>query len=343
LYRRKFVYEAVNPAFRSVLGIAPKDVREVDLCECLEEEDARSISEVFQACLDEGAEVRVQQRLSFGGTAQNVETMVSPISDSATGGIVRLIGGHRRLSESGGFHETAPETSAEMDVRLLSMQEGIQQRIASDLHDSTCQHLIAASLSVMRIRAILGDRAKAESVCDEIDASIDQALRETRAFTYLLYPQDLTAIGLKATIEQYASGFSARTSLKVTADISSEVDRLPYDKQRSVLRIVQEALTNIFRHAKATKVEIEARSTGGYFHLRIGDDGIGMPVGRTRARAMGSGVGIPAMRARLHQLGGALEIQSGPEVGCRGTILRAVFPSEIVRPTERRTKTRLRH
>lgn len=340
-YRRKFVYEAVNPAFASVLGISSEDICELQLRECLDEEDARSISDVLETCLGEGAEVQVCQRLSFGGPLQTMETIASPVSDPVTGRVVRLIGSHRRLSEAEDCDERASKALGNPDVSLLSIQEGIQQRIASDLHDSTCQHLIAASLSVMRIRAILGNQTKAEGLCDEIDASIDQALREIRAFAYLLYPQDLTAKGVKATIEQYAGGFATRTSLKVTTDVSPEIDRLSYDKQRSLLRIVQEALTNIFRHAQAMEVEIEIRSMDGHIQLRISDDGRGMPAGSTRrgAGAICFGVGIPAMRARLHQLGGRLEIQSAPETGCRGTTLRAIFPDKLVKTSE----ARLRH
>jgi two-component system, NarL family, sensor kinase len=216
---------------------------------------------------------------------------------------------------------------AEMGARLVSIQQEIQQRIASDLHDSTCQHLIAASLTVMRIRSALGDPANAERLCDEIDASIDHALREIRAFTYLLHPQDLTAYGLKATIEQYACGFAARTSLKVTTDITPEVDRLPARTQRSLLRIIQEALTNVFRHAKATAVGVVINATESHFRLRVRDNGRGMAGGDARygTSETSLGVGIPAMRFRLQQLGGTLEFRS--TVARRsGTTLCAVFP-----------------
>ena len=196
--------------------------------------------------------------------------------------------------------------AANLGVRLLSLQEEVQQRIASDLHDSTCQHLIAASLNVMRMRRALNDIGSAERLCDDIDASIDQALREIRAFTYLLHPQNLLADGLKTTIEQFVNGFSARTSLKTSLEIAPEVDKLSYARQRSVLRVIQEALTNVFRHAKATQVKIAMEATNTHFKLRISDNGRGMPIGQARSgpKAISFGVGIPAMRARLQQMGG---------------------------------------
>jgi two-component system sensor histidine kinase UhpB len=221
--------------------------------------------------------------------------------------------------------------AANLGVRLLSLQEEVQQRIASDLHDSTCQHLIAASLNVMRMRRAMNDIGSAERLCDDIDASINQALREIRAFTYLLHPQNLIVDGLKITIEQFVEGFSARTSLKTSLELAPEVDKLPYERQRSVLRVIQEALTNVFRHAKATQVKIAMEATDTHFKLRISDNGRGMPISQARSgpKAISFGVGIPAMRARLQQMGGALEIHSPSATECRGTTLCAVIPHSL--------------
>jgi len=121
--------------------------------------------------------------------------------------------------------------------------------------------LIAASLGVMQVRNALGDSLKAEQYCEQVDISINCALKELRSLTYLLHPQNLLEGGLKTTIERYAEGFAVRTSLAVELSISPAVDSLPHEKQRSLMRIVQEALTNVYRHARATKVDItiEAR------------------------------------------------------------------------------------
>jgi two-component system, NarL family, sensor kinase len=255
--------------------------------------------------------------------------------------VVRLIGCHREL-RSGPF-ENAPQCGDGLDTNLglASIQEGIQQRIASDLHDSTCQHLIAASLGLMRIRSSLGDPAAAGRLCDDIDASIDEALREIRAFAYLLHPRKLAGEGLKATIERYAEGFSARTSLRVTVSIVPDVERLPYGTKRSLLRVVQEALTNVFRHAKASEVTIVIDIAGDHFQLVVHDNGRGLPAdaGRRGARAASIGVGIPAMRARLHEIGGTLDIQSVSTAPHSGTVLRAVLPHRLAASRRNRRRT----
>ncbi len=212
-------------------------------------------------------------------------------------------------------------------ARLIQIQDDIQQRIASDLHDSTCQYLIAASLSIMRVRSALSNPVMAEVLCDDVDTSIDHALKEIRAFAYLLHPRNLTGDGLKASIEQYAGGFAARTALKVRTRISPKVDGLPHRKQYALLRVVQEALTNVFRHARATEVEISSMMASDHFELRISDNGRGIPAGEASGAASVSlGVGIPAMRARLQQMGGKLEIRSAPGQRLPGTTLCAIVP-----------------
>ena len=221
----------------------------------------------------------------------------------------------------------AIRTNDNIAVRLLSLQEDIQQRIASDLHDSTCQHLIAASLNLLRLRRATSDAGTAEQIFDDIDASINQALQEIRAFSYLLYPQDLLDDGLKSTIEQYANGFSARTSLRSIVDITPEVCRFPYETQCSLLRIVQEALTNVFRHAHATQVTIAIDARRNDVRLRVIDDGCGIPTGQAKSgpKAVSFGVGIPGMRSRVRQLGGTFEIHSSTGLR-RGTTVCALFP-----------------
>ena len=337
----QFVYESINPAFECSLGISSGDIREKAVSDCVSDEDAKSICAFCDACLAEGKPVRYQHRLALGGGQQNFETIIAPVRDPESGSIVWLVGSHRAMKEAAtgdAVERTAARrAAANLGVRLLSLQEEVQQRIASDLHDSTCQHLIAASLNVMRMRRAINDIGSADRLCDDIDSSINQALREIRAFTYLLHPQNLLADGLKIAIEQFVSGFSARTSLQTIVEIVPEVDKLSYERQRSVLRVIQEALTNVFRHAKATQVKIAMEATDTHFKLRISDNGRGMPIGQARSgpKAISFGVGIPAMRARLQQMGGALEIHSSSTPERRGTTLCAVIPHSLPRKRAR--------
>ena len=184
----------------------------------------------------------------------------------------------KRRSASSGLTRTR-----ELNSELFALQEQLHRRIASELHDSTCQHLVAASLGLMQIRNALSDPSTIERHCEQLDVSINSALNELRSVAYLLLPQDLFEGGLKAAIEQYAAGFADRTSLVVEVSISPEVDTLPYETQRSLMRIAQEALTNVHRHARATRVDITIQAREGEFNLEIRDDGPG--IGSCRRRA----------------------------------------------------------
>src|ERR1700747_3328464 len=122
--------------------------------------------------------------------------------------------------------------TSRLDSELVALQEKLHRQIASELHDSTCQHLIAASLGVMQIRSALADPGKADKHCEQVDLSINRALKELRSLTYLLHPQNLFEGGLKTTIERYAEGFAARTSLAVELSVSPEVDSLPHETEK---------------------------------------------------------------------------------------------------------------
>jgi two-component system sensor histidine kinase UhpB len=340
----QYLYESMNPAFERLLGISIQG-SERAIRDCMSEEDAKSICASCDACLAEGRPVRYRQRLTFGGRRREFDTTINPVRDSESGNIVKLVGSHRAIEERSTVDAdkmAKRRAAAKFDLRLLSLQEEVQQRIASDLHDSTCQHLIAASLTVMRLRRAMSDNGSAEKLFDDIDASIDQAQREIRAFTYLLHPQNLLTDGLKITVEKFVNGFSARTSLKTSLKIAPEVDKLSYERQRAVLRVTQEALMNVFRHARATQVKVAMEIMDTHFRLRVTDDGRGMPINQARSgpKAISFGVGIPAMRARLRQLGGRLEIHSSSATGGRGTTLCAELPHAL---PLKKTRQRVRH
>ncbi len=330
---RTFLYETINPALSAVFGVSSDGIRGTPVSASLGAEDARSICKVFRACLGEGGQVRVRHHLALGGFLRDFETIATPVFDPDTSSVTKLLGSHRDVSgySSGSPAESAPDIDGQVNARLVHIQEDIQQRIASDLHDSTCQYLVAASLSTMRVRSAIGDPAMAERLFDEIDTSIDRALKEIRGYAYLLHPRNLTVDGLKVSIEQYARGFGARTALKVRTGISPEVDRLPFESQHSLLRVVQEALTNVFRHARATEVEISGEVADNHVELQISDNGRGIAGEAAGGTSVSLGVGIPAMRARLQQMGGRLEIWSASGRQLPGTTLCAIVPHHCKR------------
>jgi PAS domain S-box-containing protein len=209
-------------------------------------------------------------------------------------------------------HLKALEQEAEeLSDRLVNLQEEERQRIAQELHDSTSQHLVAASLNLAALRSKIGTNKNAAKHWGEVETCLMAALKEIRTLSYVMHPLGLGVDGFTATIRKYVDGYSDRTGLTVKLRSSPKVDKLPLRIQRSLFRIVQEALANVHRHARATKVSIELRCTGDRLHLTITDNGRGMGGGQ-EATPTRDGVGIYGIRARARQLGGDLTIRTGP-------------------------------
>jgi len=247
------------------------------------------------------------------GSLVDVSLTVSPVRDAA--------------GKVTGVSKIARDISARKKAeheRLLALQDEERRRIANELHDSTAQHLIAIGLNLMRVRAGVAAGTETLDILDEIDGSLQQASTELRAFTYLLHPPDLQREGLSATLRRYVEGFAARTGLRITMKLCRRVDRLSPPLQVALLRIVQEALANVYRHASARCVSINFRRVGKRLGLVISDDGQGAEEisEHESGKLRRAGVGIPGMIARMQQFGGNLHIHSGPT----GTAVHATVP-----------------
>jgi signal transduction histidine kinase len=132
---------------------------------------------------------------------------------------------------------------------------------------------------------------------------------------------------LSATVRRYIDGFRRRTGLSVTLKLGRAADQLSLPLQQAMLRIVQEALANVHRHASAAGVTVKLSRIGEYFHLMITDDGRGCGPGNWRQErqngSLPAGVGIAGMSARVRHFGGTVDIRSRP----RGTIVHVVIPA----------------
>jgi len=187
---------------------------------------------------------------------------------------------------------------------------------------------VAATLNLMTLRAKCATYPGVHSLLESIEGSLEEATRELRTFTYLLHPLALEKDGLEKTLRTYLDGFARRTGLEAHLSVAGDVERLPFPLQCSLLRIIQEALANVHRHASASQVSIGLRRRSDALRLIVADDGRGMP--RIDGLAEGSvrtGMGIPGMKARLHEIGGRLEIRSGPQ----GTTIVAIVPVAATR------------
>lgn len=205
---------------------------------------------------------------------------------------------------------------------LLAAQEEERVRIAIELHDSTCQHLAALNLSLGRLRPLVsGD--KADAVLDDMEISVGEVMKEIRVLSYLIKPAGLAQNGLAHAVRGFVDGFGARTGLTASFLTRGPVDAAPPPVQHAAYRIVQEALSNVYRHADAQHADVELISHGGVLTVRVSDDGKGVAaLLRGDGAGLDSGVGIAGMRARAAQLKGRIEITCPGT----GTVVVAVLP-----------------
>jgi len=226
----------------------------------------------------------------------------------------------------------AERTTLGHALSLVRAQDEERRRIARDLHDSTGQNLIAATLIAGRIESALPEAAR--PVFHQLEDMLQQSIREVRTVSYLLHPPLLDEAGLGLAVRNFVEGFAERSGIAVELDIPLDVERLPPDAELALFRVVQEALTNVSRHSKSATAEIrlarEQTGRGEEMVLTIEDAGVGMPETRGARRLItpraqpltGRGVGLASMRERLHQVGGRLEIDS--TVG--RTLVKATVP-----------------
>jgi signal transduction histidine kinase len=202
--------------------------------------------------------------------------------------------------------------------RLMHLQDEERRRIARDLHDSTAQALSALEMNTSLLEASAADE-NSRRIAGETRAISRQVCQELRNISYLLHPPLLEEKGLLFAIRWFTDGFTKRNNIPVFLDLPEDFPRLPSDEETALFRIVQEALSNIYRHAGATKAWITLRrGDDGAVSLEVRDHGEGLPEGFSLAQS--SGVGLAGMRERMKQFGGTLEVDSSPygvSVKCR--------------------------
>jgi signal transduction histidine kinase len=206
--------------------------------------------------------------------------------------------------------------------RVISAQEEERRRIARELHDQTTQQLSALAMLLESVssahpgtRELLGRSRRL------VGAMIDDLHR----IIYDLRPSMLDDLGLLPAIRTYAETRLATHGIDVHCEFPSSIPRLPHDATTALYRVVQEALTNVVRHARAETVFIGCTLTDDGIVLEVEDDGVGFdPAAVARPRETGEGLGVLGMRERLALFGGRLEIESEPQ---RGTRLVAYLPT----------------
>jgi signal transduction histidine kinase len=205
--------------------------------------------------------------------------------------------------------------------RVIDAQELERRRLARELHDETGQALTSILLGLKAIRAA-GSDEEAERAEAELRELVVQALQDVRSLAVELRPSALDDFGLVPALERLAQTFAERSGIAAGVEANLGEERLPAETETVLYRLVQEALTNVIKHAAAARVSIVLTRRGGGVSAVIEDDGRGFSVDGVRDDALG----LVGMRERIALLGGTLAVESAAG---EGTALVAYLPIPV--------------
>ena len=242
------------------------------------------------------------------------------VADSE-GTVTGLIGTAQDVTERRQVEERLRESQRRLralTARREAILEEERARISREIHDQLGQILTASKLDVAWMRdSLLGAPPEIRARLDELANRLDATVKTVRRITTELRPVVLDQLGLGPAVEWLARDFTHRTGLACSVGAALDGHVLPPDTATGLFRILQEALTNVARHADAATVRIELWATNDTVCLEITDDGRGVS---DEELARTDGLGIIGMRERAILLGGALELAVSEPTGTRVSV-----------------------
>lgn len=208
---------------------------------------------------------------------------------------------------------------------LLGSIEQERRRIGRELHDETTQTLAAALIGIdLAEKCLAGGETAARRRLQEVKALLQHCFDQIKLLVYDLRPSMLDDLGLVPALRWYVESHIRPSGLEVTTDFEGATCRLSDEVETALFRIAQEALSNVVRHANATRVTLRVETKPGFATMSISDNGAGfLPDLIKDAARRRPGLGLPSIRERVDVLGGRVTIDSIPG---RGTRIHAVLP-----------------
>jgi signal transduction histidine kinase len=222
-----------------------------------------------------------------------------------------------RLQQSQDTLRASQERYRSLSRHLLEQQEHERAALARELHDQLVQSLVVISLNLKAIKGELSPASRAR--VPESMRIIKKMIKQVQTLAFELRPSTLDDFGLVEALRDLVTSHGERTGVRASFFTATSSDaRAPVEIETACFRIVQEALSNVARHARARHVEVTLTAQDVALEVTVRDDGVGFDVERRR-----TGLGLVGMGERAESAGGRLDIESAPGAG---TTLRARFP-----------------
>jgi PAS domain S-box-containing protein len=298
---------------RLFFGDRTRPYRFEDYAEAVHPDDRARVLGHRSRALDGDSRGEIEYRVVWpDGSVHHLFSLNHVVRDS-TGRAVRAYGTNTDVTRRKAAEEEVARQREELRAlsrKLIAAQEAERRLIARELHDDFGQVLTAIKINLLRKE---GDGT--ESI-----ALVDGAIARMRDLAQDLRPPMLDELGLEAALRSHVDREARRAGLRAELDIRPLPRRFTPSLETTCFRVVQEALTNVIRHAGATSVRCRLQATDNGLTLEVNDDGIGFDPVAVRRRA--DSQGLVGMRERVELAGGELEIQSQPG---QGTTVRARF------------------
>jgi PAS domain S-box-containing protein len=225
--------------------------------------------------------------------------------------------------------------------QLLLAQEEERKRISRDLHDVIAQALLGINLQLATLKedATMNSQDRQRNLA-RTRQLVEQAVNVVHHFARELRPTVLDDVGLISALHTFMKTFKEETGIQVSLSAFAAVEQVKVDKRIVFYRVVQEALTNVARHARASRVEVSIQKRDGAVRMIIKDNGKGFPAETARRGQKNKRLGLVGMRERVEMVGGQFAIESEPG---QGTTITAQIPLGKARAGTKRRPAGVRH
>jgi PAS domain S-box-containing protein len=332
-------YEYVSDRFHEYAGTSAATLKNVTWFDYVHPEDLQRSKDFWTKCVQEGRRFEAEYRLrSKDGAYRWFRTRAVPIRDGE-GNIVKWYGTCSDIHDSKLLEQSIRDNTTELEkmvdrrtnelrrlsVRLMSAQDQERRRIARELHDGLGQELTVAKMVLDKM--VMQKTPPTPEASMQASSIVDRAIQQVRTMSHLLHPPLLDEVGLLSALSWYTEGLTKRSGIETILDVQPKnFPRLGTEVETAVFRIVQEALTNVFRHAEAHKVWISLNQNDGHISVSVLDDGKGIEQKVADLRPDSIGVGIGGMKQRAKEFGGELKLTNADP----GTLLAVTIPAKVV-------------
>jgi PAS domain S-box-containing protein len=332
----------ISDRFYEFTGASPGSANGFGWLDYVHPDDKEKAMGDWMRCVESGANYEVEYRLqSRDGAYRWFRARALPIRED--GKIIKWYGTCSDIQDSKLLEQSIRDDAAKLEkmvdrrteelrrlsVRLMTMQDQERRRLARDLHDGLGQELAVAKMVLDRMMILQNAKSAepSEEAWTQASHIIDSAIQQVRTMSHLLHPPLLDEVGLLSALSWYVEGLTKRSGIEASLDVQpGDFPRPGADVETAVFRIVQEALTNVFRHSEASKVWITLAQREGMIVVAVRDNGKG--IGRKIAELQPDsvGVGIGGMKQRAKEFGGELRLSNVHP----GTLVELIIPSNSV-------------